>query len=48
MKGFRAFVIFGVPAWTLAEAQTNVGSSGMHAGWLSHWNIKADDHDIVS
>ena len=47
-KGFGAFVIFGVPAWIPADEQTNVSGSGMHAQWFSHWNIRADDHDIIS
>ena len=47
MKGFRAFIVFGVPVWMLADVQMNVGGSGMHAQWFSHWKIIADDHDIM-
>ena len=47
-KGFGAFVVFGVPVWMLADAQMNVGGSGMHAQWFSCWKIRADDHYIVS
>ena len=48
MKGFGAFIVFGILTRMLADAQTNVSSSGMHAQWFSHWKIRADDHDIVS
>ena len=48
MKGFRAFIVFGVLAQMLVDVQTNVGSSGVHAQWFSHWKIRADDHDIIS
>ena len=34
--------------WMLADAQTNIGSSGAHAQQFSHWKIRADDHDIIS
>ena len=47
MKRFRAFIVFGVSAWMLADVQMNHGSSNMHAQWFSHWKIRADDHDIM-
>ena len=46
-KRFRALVVFGVPARMLANAQMNIGSSGAHAQWFSHWKIRAGDHDII-
>ena len=48
MRWFGAFVIFGVPAWILADVQMNVSSTGTHEQWFSHWKIRADDHDIIS
>ena len=48
MKGFTAFIIFGVPVWILVDVQTNVGSSGTHAQWFSCWKIRANDHDVIS
>ena len=48
MKGFGAFVVSGVLVQMLADVQTNIGSSGMHVQWFSHWKIRADDYDIVS
>ena len=48
MKRFRAFVVFEVLVRMLVDAQVNVGSSGAHAQWFSHWKIRADDHDITS
>ena len=47
MKRFRAFVVFGVPAWMLADMQTNHVGSIAHAQWFSHWKIRADDHDVL-
>ena len=46
-KRFRAFVAFGVLARMPGDAQTNIGSSGTHAQWFSHWKIRADSHDIM-
>ena len=48
MKGFGAFVVFGVLMRMLADAQMNVSSSGMHVQWFSHWKTRADNHDILS
>ena len=47
MKGFRAFVVFGVLVCMLADVQMNIGSPGTHVQWFSHWKIRADDQDIV-
>ena len=46
-KRFRAFIIFGVPVWMLADVQMNHGGSNVHVQWFSHWKIRADDHDIM-
>ena len=35
-RRFRAFVVFGVLVWTLADMQMNHGSSNAHAQWFSH------------
>ena len=35
----------GIPAWMPADAQTNDDVSNVHVQWISHWKIKADDHD---
>ena len=48
MKGFGAFIVFGVLAQMLADVQMNISSSGVHAQWFSHWKIRADEHDIIS
>ena len=45
-KRFRAFIPFGVPAWTPADAQMNHGSSNVHVQWFSHWKFQPDDHDV--
>ena len=37
IKGFGAFIVFGVLARMLADVQTNVVGSGMHAQWFSCW-----------
>ena len=47
MKRFRALVVFGVPAWMLADTQMNTGSSYAHAQWFSHQKIRADNHDVI-
>ena len=47
-RGLYGFIVFGVPAWTLADAQTNGNVSNVHAQWFSHWKIKADNCDIIS
>ena len=47
MKRFRAFIVFWVPAWMLADEQTNHDSSNAHAQWFFCWKIRADDHDIM-
>ena len=44
---FQTFVINGYLAWILAGAQTNHGSSSVHAQWLSHLIGGADDHDVI-
>ena len=38
----------GVLARMLADAQMNVGSSGVHVQWFSHWKIRADNHDVIT
>ena len=47
MKRFGTLVVYGVPAWTPTDAQTNTGSSDVHVQWFSHQKIRADDHDII-
>ena len=46
-RGSDASVVYGVLAWMLADVQTNGGSSNAHMQWLSHWRIRADDHDVI-
>ena len=46
-KRFGAFVVSWVSAWIPADVQMNHGSSNVHAQWFSHWEIRADDHDIM-
>ena len=46
-KGLGAFIVSAVLARTLADAQTNIGGSGMHVQWFSHWKIRVDNHDIT-
>ena len=46
-RGSDAFVVVGVLARMLADAQTNVRGSDVHAHWFSHWKIRADNHDIM-
>ena len=40
MKRFRAFVVFGVLAWMLADMQMNYGGSNVHAQWFSTGKFK--------
>ena len=47
-RGLDAFIVFGVPAWMLADVQMNDDVSNVHAQWFSHWKIKADNCDIIS
>ena len=47
MKRFGAFIVFGILVRMPADAQTNVGGSGVHAQWFSHWKIRADNHDFI-
>ena len=46
-RGSDAFVVFGDPAWMLADVQMNGGNSDVHAQWFSCWKIRADDHDVM-
>ena len=46
-RGSDAFIVFGVPAWMLAYAQTNDDVSNAHVKWFSHWKIKADNCDVM-
>ena len=46
-KRFKAFVVFGVPAWMLVDMQMNHGGSNAHAQWFSCWKIRADGHDVI-
>ena len=45
-RGLDAFIVFGVLAWMLVDAQINDDVS--NAQWFSHWKIKADDCDVIS
>ena len=51
MKRFGAFVVFMILVRMLADAQTNVGSSGMHAQWFltgrSEQMIMMSFHDVT-
>ena len=46
-RGSDAFIVFRVLAWMPADAQMNGDISNVHAQWFSHWNIRADDCDIM-
>ena len=47
MKMFGGLIVFGVLVCMPAGVQMNTGSSNVHAQWFSHWEIKADDHDVI-
>ena len=38
-RGLDAFIVFGVLAWMLADAQTNDDVSDVHVQWFSHYSI---------
>ena len=46
-RGLDAFILIKVPAWMLADAQTNDDISDVHARWFSHWKIRADNCDVM-
>ena len=46
-RGSDAFVVMGILAWMLVDAQMNYSASGVHAQWFSHWKIEADNHDVM-
>ena len=46
-RGSDAFIVFRVPMWMPADAQTNDGISYVHVQWFSHWKIRADDCNIM-
>ena len=46
-RGSDAFLVVGVLARMLVDAQMNVGGSDAHVQWFSHWKIRADDCDIM-
>ena len=45
---FGAFVVSGILARMPADVQMNIGGSAAHMQWISHWKIRADNHDITS
>ena len=45
-RGLDAFIVFRVPAWILADVQTNGNISNVHVQWFSCWKIRVDDCDI--
>ena len=46
-RGSDAFIVYGVLAWMLADAQMNGNVSDAHVQWFSHWKIRADNCDVV-
>ena len=46
-RGLDAFILIRVPAWTLADVQTNGNVTNVYAQCFSHWKIRADDYDIM-
>ena len=47
-RGSDAGILNGVPMWMLADVQTNGSISSVHVQWFSHWQIRSDNHDIIS
>ena len=46
-RGSDASIVTGIPAWMLADVQTNYSASSAHAQWFSYQKVKADNCDIM-
>ena len=46
-RGSDAFIVFGILAWMLEDAQMNSNISDAHVQWFSQWKIKADNCGVM-